>query len=132
MPPGVAAALGIASIALTLFAVVVLLVRLESVSRASSREIEAAVNRLARIEDKQLGTRDFMVAEAGRVTSDVLHNELARFETIERRQGLKIACPEEIAWRMRFIDGPQLEKLAEGLKKSSYGKYLFQVLKMGR
>jgi glucose-1-phosphate thymidylyltransferase len=50
-------------------------------------------------------------------------------QTIERRQGLKIACPEEIAFREGFIDAAQLEKLAVPLKKSGYGEYLLQVLK---
>ena len=49
-------------------------------------------------------------------------------ETIERRQGLKIACPEEIAYRMGYIDAAQLEKLAVGLGKSSYGQYLRQLV----
>ncbi len=49
-------------------------------------------------------------------------------ETIEERQGLKIACPEEIAYRMGFIDAGQLESLAEPLRKSGYGEYLFRVL----
>jgi glucose-1-phosphate thymidylyltransferase len=49
-------------------------------------------------------------------------------ETIERRQGLKIACPEEIAYRMRFIDGAQLEALAKPLEKSAYGEYLRRVV----
>lgn len=49
-------------------------------------------------------------------------------QTIEQRQGLKIACPEEIAYRHGFIDAAQLEKLAEPLKKSGYGHYLHQVL----
>ena len=55
--------------------------------------------------------------------------EAAHFiETIERRQGLKIACPEEIAYRMGFIDRGQLEALARQLAKSAYGEYLDRVL----
>ena len=49
-------------------------------------------------------------------------------ETIERRQGLKIACPEEIAYRMKFIDAAQLEALAKPLEASGYGEYLRRVL----
>jgi glucose-1-phosphate thymidylyltransferase len=55
--------------------------------------------------------------------------EAAHFiETIERRQGLKIACPEEIAYRMGYIDAGELERLAHPMKKSSYGQYLLAVL----
>jgi glucose-1-phosphate thymidylyltransferase len=56
--------------------------------------------------------------------------EAAHFiETIERRQGLKIACPEEIAFRMGYIDAAQLERLAAPMKKNAYGQYLLGVLK---
>ena len=48
--------------------------------------------------------------------------------TLEHRQGLKIACPEEIAWRYGWIDAAQLEKLAKPLTKSGYGQYLLRVL----
>lgn len=50
-------------------------------------------------------------------------------ETIERRQGLKISCPEEIAFRQGFIDAAQLERLAADQLKSDYGKYLMRVLR---
>jgi len=49
--------------------------------------------------------------------------------TLEQRQGLKIACPEEIAWRHGWIDAAQLEKLAQPLSKNGYGQYLQRLLK---
>ncbi|MFN2643553.1 MAG: glucose-1-phosphate thymidylyltransferase RfbA [Burkholderiales bacterium] len=55
--------------------------------------------------------------------------EAAHFiETIERRQGLKIACPEEVAYRTGFIDAKQLETLSRKFEKSGYGEYLQRVL----
>lgn len=49
-------------------------------------------------------------------------------ETIERRQGLKVACIEEIAYRMGYIDAERIRSLAEPVKKNGYGKYLLQVI----
>jgi len=47
---------------------------------------------------------------------------------LEARQGLRVACPEEVAWRMGFIDSAELERLAEPLMKSGYGEYLIELL----
>jgi glucose-1-phosphate thymidylyltransferase len=49
-------------------------------------------------------------------------------QTIEQRQGMKVCCPEEIAFRMGFIDAGQLKRLAEPLAKNGYGQYLFRIL----
>ena len=50
------------------------------------------------------------------------------FETIEKRQGLKVACVEEIAFRLGYIDADQIRRLAESLKKNGYGEYLLQII----
>jgi glucose-1-phosphate thymidylyltransferase len=56
--------------------------------------------------------------------------EAANFiEALEKRQGTKVACPEEIAYRAGYIDGAQLEKLAAALSKSGYGAYLLEILR---
>ncbi|MGE3316764.1 MAG: glucose-1-phosphate thymidylyltransferase RfbA [Planctomycetaceae bacterium] len=57
------------------------------------------------------------------------HVEASTFvHVLETRQGLKVACPEEIAWRMKYIDSDQLTRLADPMKKNSYGRYLLQLL----
>lgn len=61
-------------------------------------------------------------------THDSLLEASMFIETIEKRQGLKIACPEEVAYRMQYIDAAQLEKLANKYIKNGYGQYLKQVL----
>jgi glucose-1-phosphate thymidylyltransferase len=61
-------------------------------------------------------------------THDALLEASHFIETIERRQGLKVACPEEIAFRQGFIDARQLEQLARQLGKSGYGQYLGRIL----
>ena len=53
-------------------------------------------------------------------------------QVIEERQGLKIGCIEEIAWRMNFIDDAQLEAIAQPLVNSGYGKYILGQLKLGK
>ena len=62
-------------------------------------------------------------------THDSLLEASQFIHTIEKRQGLKIACPEEIAFRMGYIDEMQLRKLAEPYRKNAYGQYLLQLLK---
>jgi glucose-1-phosphate thymidylyltransferase len=57
-------------------------------------------------------------------THDALLEASNFVQTVERRQGLKVACPEEIAFRLRYISSEQLEALASKIGKSSYGLYL--------
>jgi glucose-1-phosphate thymidylyltransferase len=61
-------------------------------------------------------------------TPDSLHEASSYIRTLEHRQGLKVGCPEEVAWRMGWIDDTQLGQLAEPQKKSGYGTYLLQLL----
>ena len=62
-------------------------------------------------------------------TTDSLHEASSYIRTLERRQGLKIGCPEEVAWRMDFIDDDQLYLLSLDVIKSGYGEYLQNILK---
>jgi glucose-1-phosphate thymidylyltransferase len=50
-------------------------------------------------------------------------------ESIEKRKGLKVACLEEIAYKMEYIDAEQVKKLANPIKKNSYGQYLLDIVK---
>jgi glucose-1-phosphate thymidylyltransferase len=61
-------------------------------------------------------------------TPDSLHEAASYIRTLEKRQGLKVGCPEEVAWRLGWIDHGQLERLALPLKKSGYGDYLLRLL----
>jgi glucose-1-phosphate thymidylyltransferase len=61
-------------------------------------------------------------------TPDSLHEAASYIRTLEHRQGLKVGAPEEVAWRMNWIDDAQLERLAQPLKKSGYGSYLLKLL----
>jgi glucose-1-phosphate thymidylyltransferase len=62
-------------------------------------------------------------------THDSLLDASQFIATLERRQGLKVACPEEIAWRNGWIDSAQLQQLAQPLAKNGYGQYLLNLLK---
>jgi len=62
-------------------------------------------------------------------TQDSLIEAATFIQTIEKRQGLKVACPEEIAYHLGYIDAAQMERLAAKLGKSGYGNYLLQVLR---
>jgi glucose-1-phosphate thymidylyltransferase len=72
-------------------------------------------------------SRGFAWLDTG--TCDSLLEAATFVETIEKRQGLKIACVEEIAFRMGFIGREELASIADSLKNSGYGQYLFQILK---
>jgi glucose-1-phosphate thymidylyltransferase len=80
-----------------------------------------------------LGALDVKVMGRGHAWLDTgTHEALIEaslfISTIEKRQGLKVACPEEIAWRMGWIDNAELARLAQKLTKSSYGQYLHGLL----
>lgn len=62
-------------------------------------------------------------------THESLLEASSYIETIEKRQGLKVACPEEIAFRMGYIDAAKLESLAAPLRKNAYGQYLLDILR---
>jgi glucose-1-phosphate thymidylyltransferase len=78
-----------------------------------------------RLNVKLMG-RGFAWLDTG--THDSLADATAFVKAIQDRQGLKIACIEEIAWRMKFIDRARFTQLAEALRKSSYGDYLVRLL----
>lgn len=80
--------------------------------------------------DVQIMARGMAWLDTG--THDSLLEAAHFIQTLEKRQGLKVGCPEEIAWRMRWISDTDLEQLAAPLAKSGYGIYLREVLESGR
>jgi glucose-1-phosphate thymidylyltransferase len=80
------------------------------------------------------GSLDVVVMGRGHAWLDTgTHESLIEaslfISTIEKRQGLKVSCPEEIAWRLGWIDSGDLERLAKPLEKNSYGQYLLSLLR---
>jgi glucose-1-phosphate thymidylyltransferase len=103
----------------------------KSIKPSARGELEITdLNRLylerGRLDVKTLG-RGIAWLDTG--TPDSLLEAATFIQTIERRQGMKVACPEEIAYRMKFISAEDTARLAEPLKKSGYGDYLLAILK---
>ena len=80
--------------------------------------------------DVQMMARGMAWLDTG--THDSLLEAAHFVQTLEKRQGLKVGCPEEVAWRRGWIEDKQLVRLAEPLEKSGYGKYLLELLELGR
>jgi glucose-1-phosphate thymidylyltransferase len=92
-------------------------------------DVNRAFLRRGQLQVELLG-RGFAWLDAG--TPSALHDASQFVEIIEQRQGRKIACPEEIAWSMGFIDARQLQRLADRYASSAYGEYLARLLRGDR
>ncbi len=105
----------------------------QSVRPSARGELEITAVNQAYLERGQLNVqimlRGYAWLDTG--THDSLLEAGQFIATLERRQGLKISCPEEIAWRSGFIDSQQLVRLAEPLAKNGYGQYLLRLMGEG-
>jgi glucose-1-phosphate thymidylyltransferase len=105
----------------------------ESIKPSARGELEiSAVNQIylegGKLDVSVMG-RGFAWLDTG--THDSLLAAAQFVEVLEKRQGLKMSCPEEIAWRKGYINDSQLESLAMPLIKNGYGKYLMNIIKTG-
>ena len=106
----------------------------KAIQPSARGELEITAVNQVYLEQKQLKVqimqRGYAWLDTG--THDSLLEASQFIATLERRQGLKVACVEEIAWRNGFIDDAQLQQLAQPLAKNGYGKYLQRLLKEQR
>jgi len=88
-------------------------------------DVNSAYLRMKALHVEKLG-RGFAWLDTG--THESLLEASGYIETIEKRQGLKIACIEEIAYRMRYINAEQVYRLAQPMQKNGYGQYLMEII----
>jgi glucose-1-phosphate thymidylyltransferase len=108
--------------------------RARSLKPSPRNELEITdLNRLyleeGRLRVEMMG-RGFAWLDTG--THDSLHEAAAFIKVIETRQGLKVACPEEIAFNLGYIDAAQVERVAHGLGKTEYARYLTELVRAAR
>ena len=99
---------------------------------SSRGELEITDLNIKYLEDKLLNVKIMGrgIAWLDTGTIEAIQEASQYIRTLEHRQGLKVGCPEEVAWRQGWIDDEELEKLADNLSGSSYGNYLRKLLKL--